>query len=617
MISTFILQTLFFYFLYLPGKSIIIYINKICNSEFDNKNSFLCITFTLFILGNFIVFINYFLPINKELQIIVVCLLIFLSILNFKYNDLNFVYITIISLFILPVTLLSEPGHDGGLYHIPFQTWIKNNEITVGLLNLHSRYALTTFHDYLSAGFTFDNNFVLNSFFQSSIFLLFFLFFINLYKKNYLIFFIVFPTLISFMIWHRYVQIDYASVDLFFGIFAIITVIKFIEITIEIKKNNLQNILELLLLISITLISKPTGIFFILLLPILFFIYRKNKVIQSIDNLNFFYLISIPLFLWFTKNLLISGCFVYPLEITCLNYDWFNQSYLERDVLLIQNYNENFKLLNLSVFFKIIGLKYIYGIILIIFVGLYFVYKFKDFRQLPYFLIIIFLLLIFFAVSFESLKGFSNLATLSKLSGENLFRDKIIITEMLRISSSSVSSIIISFCLLCILFKKNFFSILRFQEERIILLIFLIFLFFVWFLNSPDPRLGFWIFAILPTALSFLIINNSIFVKSRLKKKLPNIFVLIFLPVLFFSLFHLSELQKTGNFEILKLKNKTLPNSTIIEKRKYFGSRPLNNTNKPYDPSWNSCWNIKNCYYNKDEADIKKKLFYKKVFIKN
>ena len=113
------------------------------------------------------------------------------------------------------------------------------------------------------------------------------------------------------------------------------------------------------------------------------------------------------------------------------------------------------------------------------------------------------------------------------------------------------------------------------------------------------------------------IINNSIFVKSRLKKKLPNLFVLIFLPVLFFSLFHLSELQKTGNFEILKLKIKTLPNITIIEKRKYFGSRPLINTNKPYDPTWNYCWNIKNCYYNKDEADIKKKLFYKKVFIKN
>lgn len=616
MISTFIFQTLFFYLLYLSGKSIINFINNFCDSEFDNTNSFLCITFTFFILGNFLVFINYFSPINKELQIILVLILFFLSFLKFRFKDVNFIYIAIISLFILPITLLSEPGHDGGLYHIPFQTWLKNNEITVGLFNLHSRYALTTFHDYLSAGFTFDNNYSLNSFFQSSLFLLFFLFFINLYKKSYLVFFIAFPTLISFMIWHRYVQIDYASVDLFFGFFAIITIIKFIELSIESNKIELQKILDLLLLLSITLISKPTGIFFILLLPFLFFIYKGNKQIKYFNNFNFLYIISISLVLWFTKNLLISGCFVYPLEITCFDFDWYNQSYLNRDILLIQNYGENFKSLNQINFFKIISYKYIVGITLLTLVILYLFYKYKDHNKLPRFLFTIFLLLIFFSISFENLKGFSNLSTLSNMTKEYLLRDKIIISEVLRILSSSVSSIIISLSLVCIFFKKKFFSIFKFQKRGITLLLFLIFLFFVWFFNSPDPRLGFWIFAILPTAFIFLIIDNSITIKSRLKEKLPNIFILISLPLLVFSTFHLNELKKNKNFEILKFEKKFLPNNTILKKRKYFGSTPQKNINKPYDPSWNYCWNIKNCYYNKDEADVKKNLFYKQVFIK-
>ena len=140
----------------------------------------------------------------------------------------------------------------------------------------------------------------------------------------------------SFVIWHRYVQIDYGSVDLFFGLFAILTIIKFIEITLDIKKTSSQDILELLLFISITLMSKSTGIFFILLLPILLLAYPDIKKFKYIKNLNFFYIILIFLFIWFIKNLMISGCFVYPIKFTCFNLDWFNQNYLNRDLLLIQ-----------------------------------------------------------------------------------------------------------------------------------------------------------------------------------------------------------------------------------------------------------------------------------------
>ena len=273
------------------------------------KKFIFCIVLTLFFLGNFVI-LNYFFPLNLEIQFIIFVLLIVFSFYKFNYKDINLFYIALISLFILPVSILSEPGHDGGLYHIPYQTWIKNNELTIGLFNLHSRYALTTFHDYLSAGFTIKNIFTLNSYFQSCLFLLFFLFFINLYRKNNLIFVVVFSSLVSFIIWHRYVQIDYGSVDLFFGLFAIFTIIKFIEITLDIKKISPQDILELFILISITVMSKSTGIFFILLLPILFLACPDIKKIKFYKNLNFFYIILIFLFIWFIKNLMISGCFV-------------------------------------------------------------------------------------------------------------------------------------------------------------------------------------------------------------------------------------------------------------------------------------------------------------------
>ena len=616
MISTFIFQTLFFYFLYLPGKIIIDLINKYTRTEFDKKNSFFCIIFTLFFLGNFLVIINYFFPLNLEIQFIIFILLIVSSFYKFNYKDINLFYITLISLFILPVSILSEPGHDGGLYHIPYQTWIKNNELTIGLFNLHSRYALTTFHDYLSAGFTINNIFTLNSYFQTSLFLLFFLFFINLYKKNNLIFIVVSSSLLSFVIWHRYVQIDYGSVDLFFGLFAIFTIIKFIEITLDVKKIGSQDILELLLFISITLMSKSTGIFFILLLPILFLIYPNIKKFKYIKNLNFFYLIFIFLVVWFIKNLMISGCFVYPVKFTCFNLDWFNQNYINRDVLLIQKYNENFKTLNFENIFKIINLNYIFILVLTTPLILYFFYKLLNLRKLPFLLLGIFSLLLIFSVSNESLKGFSNLSNLSNLSGDYVSRDKIILNEILRILISSISSIVISLSLICILYKQKLISIFQLHKERLLIFGFSIILFFIWFLNSPDPRLGFWLFAILPTTFCFLIVKNSILIKSNLLSKFPSFLVLIFFPLVFFSYFHFKELQKFKNYKFFKFENKIISNNTITEKRKFFGVKPIVNDNKPFNPSWNHCWNIIDCYYNEDEADIKNFLIFKYVFIK-
>ena len=166
-------------------------------------------------------------------------------------------------------------------------------------------------------------------------------------------------------------QIDYGSVDLFFGLFAIFTIIKFIEITLDIKKISPQDILELFILISITVMSKSTGIFF-LLLPILFLACPDIKKIKFYKNLNFLYLISIFISIWFIKNLLISGCFVYPIKFTCFNLDWFNENYINRDILLIQKYSENFKTLDFKIILEIINFKHILVIMMTTPIILYF-----------------------------------------------------------------------------------------------------------------------------------------------------------------------------------------------------------------------------------------------------
>lgn len=616
MISIYILQTLFFILLYLPGKAAIDLFNRFTKSKLNRKNSFLCIISTLFVLGNSLVLINFFLPINAKVQVIFFGLILFLSVANFKLKDKNLFYILIISFFLVPITLISEPGHDGGLYHIPFQTWIKQNEITLGLFNLHSRYALTSFHDYISALLTIGEDFTLNSFFQSSLILLFFLFFVHLYKRNNLIFFIVFPSLISFVVWHRYVQFDYSSVDLLFGFFAIFTIIKFIEITIEDKNKTYESLLEFFILISVTIMAKPTGIFFILLLPILIISYPKIKIIKNIKNYNFLFLLILLLFFWFSKNVIISGCLIYPIQFTCFNFDWFNQSYLDRDILLIQNYSENFQSLNFNHFFKFITSRVTILIFLLFSLVLVFIYSLRDNKKLPYFLLIFFSTAMILSISNESLKGFSNLSTLSNLSGEYLLRDQIIINEIFRIIVMSLSSIMITSALLSIIYKKKYFFIYNFQKKNLSLFLFLIFLFLIWFFNSPDPRLGFWIFALLPCLFCFLVIDNFLIKKQYFKFNINNI--LILLPLVLLSYFYVNQLKNYQNLNLIFFENKKLVKNTYIKKRKYFGVSPyIKNNNEGFNPGWNYCWNIKNCYYNKDEAIIKKSLFFKKIYIKN
>ena len=60
----------------------------------------------------------------------------------------------------------------------------------------------------------------------------------------------------------------------------------------------------------------------VILLPILIIVifYRKNLFQFLISSLNFFLLILF--ILWLIKNFLLSGCFIFPLNFTCMNVSW-------------------------------------------------------------------------------------------------------------------------------------------------------------------------------------------------------------------------------------------------------------------------------------------------------
>lgn len=205
---------------------------------------------------------------------------------------------------------------DAGLYHLPFISNINENKIIIGLNNLHSRFGLTSFLQYLSAVF---NN--------------------SLFKDKA----IFFPNLILFaasLIYFLKLSINKNSsneikiLSIFFAISIAVDMNRFSEfgndenahmlyfilishiLILYLRNNyNRSNTINIILLISLYLfmIKIIYSLVILLILPIILMSFKDfNKTYKYK-----FFLFSIFI-LWLFKNLLISSCFIYPVDFTCV-----------------------------------------------------------------------------------------------------------------------------------------------------------------------------------------------------------------------------------------------------------------------------------------------------------
>ena len=72
-----------------------------------------------------------------------------------------------------------------------------------------------------------------------------------------------------------------------------------------------------------------TSLVFVFVFPlyILIFNFRKKYILNYLNILLFFIT-----FAWFLKNIIISGCLIYPIEVTCIEtLQWFSNN-LDRDI---------------------------------------------------------------------------------------------------------------------------------------------------------------------------------------------------------------------------------------------------------------------------------------------
>jgi hypothetical protein len=289
--------------------------------------------FGFIITSFFALLINFFSSLNQVVNSVFLLLLIIL-ILIFKYKKIFqnlkiiFIFSTlsgVITFFFICLDNIYRP--DGGLYHYPFIKILNNEKIILGISNLYYAYGTNSIIQYTSAIYNNllfkDNGMTIP---LANLFNIIFLYMcteiIEKIKKR-VNFAIIFLSIILIYISYKFARYSEYGNDgpahlLFFYL-----VYKIIQIKNKLPIEEYSK----LALISVFIFFIKITMFFTLLFPILLF--EIKKIRTYFFNIKFLFIILF-IFLWFSKNILNTGCIIYPVNFTCFkNLQWFNNKSLK------------------------------------------------------------------------------------------------------------------------------------------------------------------------------------------------------------------------------------------------------------------------------------------------
>ena len=296
------------------------------NLNYNTYNYTKSLIFSIIIISFLSLLLNFYFPINNYIATLIP---IFGLILSIKFRKLlfQFSFFKFLILISIMITLFLTESNvyrpDAGLYHLPFIGILNSEKIIIGISNLHSRYSMTSIIQYFDA---INNNLILKNngivFSQALIASAIIINFISLLgryvkKKNYNFhfFFLFFVVIYIAYKMNRYSEFGNDAPSHFLVFFLIS------EILLNVKKIKLDSFLNNLL-ISLFIIQSKLTLIFIILLNIIHL--NKINLKELILNKKFIF-INIFFIAWIGKNILFSGCALYPIEFTCIeNLSWTN-----------------------------------------------------------------------------------------------------------------------------------------------------------------------------------------------------------------------------------------------------------------------------------------------------
>ena len=315
---------------------------------------------SFFILGNLTLFLNFFFSLNT-LQPYFFILFISTVLMNLyeKINlDINKKDLSILYFFIPLILFISSYGmrlhFDATDYHLISQNWVRNSKIVFGLSNVYAGYGWSTIYEYIQANFWFNKNFIYLHYINVSFFISFYQFiyscifssknnFLRIASVNLLLFgfldnfgfggggntFLLFQTI--------------GKPDLTSGIiFTITGLILFKFLLFNEKINSVDFFFVSLFALFAFQLKILNSILIFLLIPFVF-IYVKQNNLSLFSTLKSNFMILVVFVFYLIKNVIITGCVIFPISYTCLtSASWSNKDY-------IKNYAEGVRLGNFGI----------------------------------------------------------------------------------------------------------------------------------------------------------------------------------------------------------------------------------------------------------------------------
>lgn len=345
-------SVLCFSFFILHGRGFLIFIGKVSKLNFFKSNLNLLPLYgllSIIFLSNQLMLLNYFFPI-KTLIIFFICFNIFFVFQNvsLKINGFRNSYFLFLPL-ILSISTFGQNIHsDTDWYGIPYQFLIRNSKLIVGTNNIDFLFNQTGIMDYLMSILWLNNNFVLTHFIVVTVFSSLFIFLISslILPNNKFHFFFSFYIFIFSFLDNFGISggansfIKFQMTGKFDSVLAIYMVITFVNLIYLIQKKEIlkEDYLLLSLFFLFIVQLKTTGAALGLSFIALNYYFKKfNKIkLFELFKISFF-----PIFLsilWFVRNLLIMGCFAFPVEVTCLKFPWTQEGVATETALIISNW---------------------------------------------------------------------------------------------------------------------------------------------------------------------------------------------------------------------------------------------------------------------------------------
>jgi len=315
--SIFIFSFFTVYFYFLIGNIFNYKIND--NNTLNIKNIIYQCIIGIILISFIALITNFFISLNKITNTIIYTSILVIIIfikkkVYFKEAKIILIIISLVNFLLIISSKVYTP--DAGLYHLPFINILHEYKIILGLSNLHFRFGHVSILEYLNAinyNLIFNINGILipQGILCALIIVHFFNEVFNFFKTkesaNLNFFFSLFVLIFISLKVSKYSEFgnDAAAHLLFFYL---------INIFLSDEKLSQNNkFSEFLLISSYIALIKIFMIFSILIPFIIFF----NNLKKNFYNKKTFFVV-IFIFLWIFKNILISGCLIYPIEKTCI-----------------------------------------------------------------------------------------------------------------------------------------------------------------------------------------------------------------------------------------------------------------------------------------------------------